>query len=269
MMRVVACLASATLLTMSCRTEEPVQSSPPSALDGEGASLVEETRAEPTPLEAADDLVQRDAPESEKPGSSDEAPTDVATPEAATAEVALPPEAEVKERDLSAELNAAIGMPRDCVEDFERATPTTIRISVTALVRPSGAILQPTASGTGLSSQARQCVARRVGAVILNPLDGDVSQRVSTVVEIPYVPPQQPVGTKVGAPDPALRNVREPLPPRREVAPSGRPIQEPTSRPIQDPSSRPIQERDSRRIRGPEPRPIDGWEVDEGAKEWR
>lgn len=171
-------------------------------------------------------------------------------------------------RDLSAELKEAVGVPDDCVQDLRRVTPTTLRLTVTALVRPSGVVIQPSVSGTGISQEARQCIARRVSSVVLRPLPDDVSQRVSTVIEIEYVPPSVR-GAKAGAPDPELRNVREPLPKRPEVAPSGRPIQEPTSRPIQDPTSRPIQEPKSRKVRGPQPRPIDGWETDESSKEWR
>lgn len=173
-------------------------------------------------------------------------------------------------RDLSAELGAAVGIPTDCTADFERATPTTIRVDVTALVRPSGAVTQASATGTGLTLSARQCIARRAESVVLQPLDDGLSQRVSTVIEIDYVPPSSTVvGVKAGAPDPELRNVRDPLPPRPEVAPSGRPIQEPTSRPIQEPRSRSIQEPSSRKVRGPQPRPIDGWDVDESSKDWR
>ncbi|HSN84030.1 MAG TPA: hypothetical protein VLS88_15730 [Polyangiales bacterium] len=175
---------------------------------------------------------------------------------------------ETAPRDLSAELNQAVGVPDDCVQDLTRVTPTTLRVTVTALVRPSGVVIQPSVSGAGISQEARQCIARRVGNVVLRPLPDDVSQRVSTVIEIEYVPPSVR-GAKAGAPDPELRNVREPLPKRPEVAPSGRPIQEPTSRPIQDPTSRPIQDPKSRKVRGPQPRPIDGWETDESSKEWR
>ena len=173
-------------------------------------------------------------------------------------------------RDLAAELRGAVGKPNDCLQDFERASPTTIQVTLSALVRSSGALTQVTAAAHGLSPQARQCIARQAEAVTLQPLAAESSQRISTVIEIEYVPPSATArGVQAGAPDPQLRNVREPLPKRPEVAPSGRPIQDPTSRPIQDPKARPIQEPSSRKVRGPQPRPIDGWDVDENAKEWR
>jgi len=268
MIRVVACFASAVLLMLGCRTEEAVQAPEPAAM--------EQQEIQPSEPESSGSSEERPASVVEPPGESSpsaivsgEARDDLQSPEELPAGEQVGNAAAAPARDLAAELNAAVGVPSECLVDLTRATPTTIRVSVSALVRPSGAIIQPTASGAGLSRQAEQCVARRVDAVVLKPLDGDVSQRVSTVIEIPYEPPREVVGTKVGAPDPELRNVREPLPPRREAAPSGRPIQEPTSRPIQEPSSRPIQEPNSRKPRGPKPRPIDGWDVDESAKDWR
>ncbi|MGB8224578.1 MAG: hypothetical protein WCF10_18435 [Polyangiales bacterium] len=185
-------------------------------------------------------------------------------------------EAEVEEdltkdvamRDLAAELKAAVGIPSDCVRDFEASGRTRLQVNVSATVRPSGAIILPDAFGSGLSNDARRCITRRVDAVVLKPLDGEVSQRVFTIIEIDYVPPAI-FASDPGMPEPQLRNVREPLPPRREVAPSGTPIQDRSGRPIQEQRSRPIQEPSSRKIRGPKPRAIDGYEVDENAKEWR
>ncbi|MGB5812772.1 MAG: hypothetical protein WBG86_19715, partial [Polyangiales bacterium] len=155
------------------------------------------------------------------------------------------------------------------VQNPQPARTTAVRIDATATIRPSGVVIHPSATGVGLSQAERQCVARRVGAAVLAPLSGDVSQRTTTVFEVELRPPTEPSTYRVGTPDPQLRNVREPLPQRPEVAPSGRTIQEPTSRPIQDPTSRPVQEPNSRKVRGPQPRPIDGWETDESSKDWR
>ena len=262
-----ALLVSAALLAIGCRTEELAASPEPAPIEHNEGELPELNRVEDVQQAPESDEQALDL--SSTPAEPDEAGDAAPSPDAFPSTGRSDDLAAGPARDLAAELNAAVGVPSECLVDLTRATPTTIRVSVSALVRPSGAIIQPTASGTGLSRQAEQCVARRVDAVVLKPLDGDASQRVSTVIEIPYEPPREVVGTKVGAPDPELRNVREPLPPRREAAPSGRPIQEPTSRPIQEPSSRPIQEPSSRKPRGPKPRPIDGWDVDESAKDWR
>ena len=146
-----ACLVSAALLAIGCRTEELAASPEPAPIQqGEG---------EPSEQSRVEEV--QETPESDEP-------------------------AERPARDIGAELDAAVAVPRGRLADPTRATPTTIGVSVSALVRPSG-----------------------------------------------------------------------------------RPIQEPTSRPIQEPSSRPIQEPSSRKPRGPKPRPIDGWDVDESAKDWR
>jgi hypothetical protein len=94
---------------------------------------------------------------------------------------------------------------------------------------------------------------------------------VSTVIEMEYEPPVI-VEAEPGVPEPRLRNVREPLPKRPEVAPSGKPISGyPTEKWISGgfDGGRPIQEPTSRKIKGPKPKPIDGYDVDENAQDWR
>ena len=177
---------------------------------------------------------------------------------------------EVEARDLGEELEEAVGVPLDCVRDYQANSPTKIRVSVSATVRPTGMVITPSVYGYGLSAEARKCIEERVSLVVLPPLDKTVSETVSTIVEIDYEPPVI-VEADPGTPEPVLRNTREPLPKRPEVAPSGRPIQEPTSRPISGgfDGGRPIQEPTSKKVRGPKPRPIDGYTVDENAQDWR
>jgi hypothetical protein len=205
------------------------------------------------------------------PSPSAREPIDAPKPEPVVGLPSFESEIEEKEkRDLAAELNSAVGVPTDCVRDFVASSPTKIRVSVSATVRPTGMIITPTAYGSGLSAAARQCIERRVETVVLRPLDQPVSEVVSTTIEIDYTP-EVIVEADPGVPEPQLRNVREPLPKRPEVAPSGRAIQEPTSKWISGgfDGGRPIQEPTSRKITGPKPRPIDGYEVDENAQEWR
>lgn len=173
------------------------------------------------------------------------------------------------ERDLGAELKAAVGVPSDCVRDFVASKPTTIRISVNAIVRPTGMCIEPTAYGSGLSAAALECIRRRIGTVVLKPLeDTEKSETAATVIEIAYQPPVV-VESDPGTPEPRLKNVKEPLPKRPEVAPSGRPIQEPTSKPIQGGNAKDPSGPQGRPISGPKPRAIDGYDVDENAQEWR
>lgn len=177
---------------------------------------------------------------------------------------------EAPQRDLGAELKAALGTPTDCVRDFAASTPTTIRINVTGIVRPTGMIIEPSAYGSGLSKTALDCVRQRVGLVVLKPLDDTVSSTASTVVEIAYEPPVI-VESDPGVPEPKLKNVVAPLPKRPDIAPSGVPIQKPTSKPIEggEKTERPIAGPEPKKISGPKPRAIDGYEVDENAQDWR
>ena len=265
-----ACIVSLAA-TMGCKRDADPSSSETASLE----RSIEAPLAQPVLPEASDEVAAAREP-SGGDGESVEAIVDRLKAEPSPSSLEANPGVleEVDDtglgRDLTVELKEALGTPTECLEGLEQATSTTVRVTVSALVRPSGAVIQATAAGTGLSPQARQCIARRAEAVGLKPLGDSESQRISTVVEVDYAPLSSVVeSAEAGAPDPELRNVREPLPKRPEIEPSGRPIQEPTSRPIQEPTSRPIQEPNSRRIRGPEPRPIDGWDVDESSKEWR
>ena len=175
---------------------------------------------------------------------------------------------EEPERDLGAELKAALGSPRDCVRDFVASRPTTIRISVTGIVRPTGMIIEPSAYGSGVSAAALNCIRQRVGTVVLDPLDDTVSSNASTVIEIDYQPPVI-VESDPGVPEPKLKNVKQPLPKRPDIPPSGKPIEGGTDRPIQGGTASDPNGPQGVPISGPKPRAIDGYEVDQNAQEWR
>ncbi|MGB5704824.1 MAG: hypothetical protein WBM48_18525 [Polyangiales bacterium] len=174
------------------------------------------------------------------------------------------------ERDLSAELNAAIGTPSDCVRDFTAPRPTKIRVSVSATVRPTGMVITPSAYASGISTAARLCIERRVGSVVLAALEEPVSQSVSTVVEIDYEP-EVIVEADPGVPEPDLKNVRAPLPKYPMIPLDAKFIDGwPTSNWISGgfDGGIPMQKDTSKRIRGPKPVPIDGYEVFENAQIW-
>lgn len=175
---------------------------------------------------------------------------------------------EEPERDLGAELKAALGTPSDCVSDFVASKAMTIRINVSGVVRPTGMIIEPAAYGSGLSSTALNCVRQRVGTVVLKPLDETVSSTASTVVEIKYEPPVI-VESSPGVPEPKLKNVKQPLPKRPDIPPSGKPIQGGTDVPIHGGTASDPNGPQGVPIKGPKPRAIDGYEVDENAQEWR
>lgn len=242
MIRASACCV-ATLLLFGCKSgEEPVRGANPG---------VEPARYAPQPKASRE-------------------PAEAPRPEEFREPVDLTEAEDEPERDLAAELKAAVGTPLECVRDYTAVEPTTIRISVTATVRPTGVVIEPGAYGAGLSARARDCIERHLERVALPSLEKPVSETVSTIIEIDYDPPVI-VESDPGTPEPRLTNVREPLPKRPDIPPSGRPIQQPTSRWISGgfDGGRPIQEPRSRKVRGPKPRPIDGYDVDENAKEWR
>jgi len=184
-----------------------------------------------------------------------------ADPEAAAA--AEPVEAAQVEppkpaRDLATELRAAVGSPADCLQDYRPSSPMTIRINISAIVRPTGMIIEPSARGRGLSTNDQRCVEQRVGDVTLTPLGGEASEPVSTYVDIRYQPPSIEE-SDVGGPAPDLKDVVEPLPKKTPIAPSGVPIEGPAANPIEGPSGVPIEGPKGVPVEGPKPERIDGY----------
>ena len=206
------------------------------------------------------------------PPAVPEAPAEIPEPEPREPERLVVGTTEVRQepkRDLGAELKSALGVPSDCIRDFVAPRPMTIRVSVSGIVRPTGMVIEPSAYGSGLSAAALECIKQRIGIVVLDPLpDGEKSETATTIIEMEYEPPVV-IESVAGVPEPHLKNVKEPLPKRPEVAPSGKPIQEPTSKPIQGGKSVDPSGPQGRPITGPKPRAIDGYEVDENAQQWR
>jgi hypothetical protein len=167
-------------------------------------------------------------------------------------DVANPP------RDLAGELQAAVGSPVDCLQDYQPSAATVIRVGISALVRPSGLVIEPSASGNGLSSNDLRCIEERVGDVVLPPLDAQASQPVSTYVELNY---QRPAVKEydVGEPTPKLNDVVEALPKKKTIRPSGVPIDKAPSDAIDGPKGVPIEGPRGVPIQGPKPKPIDGY----------
>ncbi len=206
------------------------------------------TPAEATPLPADQAPVGPEEPEAtQEPGEELEATQEPAE------ELAKPP------RDLAAELRAAVGSPLDCLQDYQPGAATMIRVSISAVVRPSGLIIQPSASGRGLSINDRRCIEQRVGDAVLLALDTQTSQPVSTYVDLNYQPPAL-AEDDVGVPTPKLKDVVEPLPKKETIPPSGVPIDKAPSDPIDGPHGVPIEGSKGVPIEGPRPKPIDGYE---------
>ncbi len=176
---------------------------------------------------------------------------------------------EIVQRDLGAELHAALGSPTMCLRDYASDRPTTIRISVSAIVRPTGMCIEPKAYGSGLSAAALKCIEQRVGTVVLKELeDTTESKTASTVVEINYEPPAI-VEADPGMPEPDLKNASYPLPKRPTLPRTGIPIDDRFRGWLDGGDVKQIEGTKPRKIVGPKPRAIDGYEVDENAQDWR
>lgn len=72
-------------------------------------------------------------------------PAETPRPEEFFVDLADDPEEtnEKVDRDLAAELKAAIGTPTACLTDFTVSSPTKLRINVTATIRPTGMVITP------------------------------------------------------------------------------------------------------------------------------
>ena len=236
---------SPTASTEPSDVEEVVPPEPADTLPSEPAEALEQSGA----TGAMQELGEVAAGE---PSKALEARPAAAPTEAPAAEPVRP------SRDLPAELSAAIGSPVDCLRDYRPASATTIRVNISALVRPTGMVIEPSASGGGLSANDLRCVEQRAGDVTLSPLSGAASERVTAIVNIDYQPPRVEE-YDVGAPTPKLQDVVQPLPKKQPIPPSGKPIEGPAPDRIKGPSGVPIEGPKGVPIEGPKSKPIDGY----------
>jgi len=176
----------------------------------------------------------------------------------------------VPARDLGAELQAALGSPVDCLNDYRPSPGTVVRVSISAIVRQSGLVIEPSASGAGLSANDRRCIEQRVGDIVLAPFDAEASRPVSTSVDL--VVGAGPVKeADVGLPNPKLKDVRDIEGGSFEtIDESGIPIEKlPADAPV-GPRGDPIKGSEGVPIAGPKPVEIEGYPLDEkeGAERW-
>lgn len=223
------------LLAFGCKEEQPA---------AESTDLLEEQAGD---VVAPDDVETPPAVgEAAEPSSPVEAQPSAPSEPA----VAVPPP-----RDLASEVREALGSPRDCIEDYRPASPKTIRVSITAVVRPTGMIIEPNASAAGLSMNDVRCIEERLGAIMLGPLAGQASEHIATSVEIDYEPPAVEA-YRVAPPPPESDTVVHSLPKKKPIAPSGVPIEGPDADPIEGPDGVPIDGPEAVKISGPKGVPI-------------
>ncbi|MDH3202331.1 MAG: hypothetical protein OEM15_15675 [Myxococcales bacterium] len=211
----------------------PVEALPPDSTEGAVRPVTPEQAAEPEPAAAVE------AEPAEQAAATEPARTSAP-------------------RDLGEELRTAVGSPADCLQDYRPSSPTTIRINISAVVRSTGMIIEPSATGRGLSANDRRCVEQRIGDVTLAPLGGEASEPVTTYLDIQYQPPEVEE-YDVEWPSPKLKDVVEPLPKKKPIAPSGVPIEGPAADPIEGPRGVPIEGSRGVPIEGPKPKPIEGY----------
>lgn len=251
------------LLLAGCKSrrdpaEQPSTAAEPPAPPSELPVAVDDAPVVADESNAAPPIDEQAAPA----GEASDTPAPAEGPAAAEGE-----RASVAARDLAAELRAAVGSPLDCIQDYRPSNTTVIRVNISAIVRPSGLIIEPSASGTGLSANDRGCIQRRVGDVVLAPFDALQSQSVSTSLELNYEAPA-PKEANVGVPTPELKDVVEALPKKPTIPRSGTPIDTaPFDRP-DGPKGLPPDGPKGDKITGPKPKPIDGYEVEEDSEIW-
>ncbi|MFW2386715.1 MAG: hypothetical protein ACN4G0_00140 [Polyangiales bacterium] len=241
-------LCASLVLALACKPrDEPSAPPAPSAV----AEPASPDNAEPPALRtgsATDPIVEKPAdPVAEKPADPVAAePAKLLEPEPTPA----PPP-----RDLAAELRAAVRSPADCLRDYQPASAKLIRVEIRAVVRPTGMVIEPSASGGGLSANDLRCLEQRAGDVVLSPLTDTVSAHVSTFVDIQYEPPTVEE-YDVGGALPKRKNVVPSLPKKEPIAPSGKPLEGPEADPIDGPSGVPIEGPRGVPIEGPQAKPI-------------
>jgi len=177
-------------------------------------------------------------------------------------------------RNLSVELRDAIQKPEACLQDYRPSAAMTIHVEISAVVRPSGMVIEPDASAPGLSANDQRCFEKMVSDVVLSPLSTQVSEPVSTSIDIAW--PGQGYAVDeydVGGPKPDLEDVERPLPKKPTIPKSGIPIKESPDYvpgkaieyphggvPPTGPKGVPVE--------GPRPVPIEGYQVEEDAERW-
>lgn len=225
------------------------------------------------PVRGARQSVAR-APMASLPAAPPKEPRDMPLPHEVEPSLVRTATEETVERNLGSELKAALGLPLDCVRDFTSSNDTTIHISVSAIVRPTGMCIEPRAYGSGLSSAALKCVERRLGSVVLKPLeDTTESKAASAVIEINYEAPVV-VEADPGTPEPEINNVVHSMPKRPAIPLVGQggpgiPIDDSFRGWLEGGNVKHPDGPKPQKISGPKPRPIDGYEVDESAQNWR
>jgi hypothetical protein len=185
-------LATLLLWSGSCRKSEPVQVRPPGMVDSEGKAIqpkpVQPAAPEPAPTPEAPTVYDFERPSRPDPGalSAPLPPTGLS----AKATLGVPTEldAGAPQRDLNAELSAALAPASSCVDVMKAAAQPDGRltISVTAHVLGTGHVSRATVTAPGQPASVLACVEKQVLALSLpGPiLDAPLQVMGSTQLQI-------------------------------------------------------------------------------------
>lgn len=103
------------------------------------------------------------------------------------------PEQKPEERDLNAELLAAVGSPVDCLKPRTGDTaPTSLRVQIDATVVETGLVTRAYAHSSQLDPEELQCMTKRVSALRLaGPID-QAPRSLSATLELTAKTPENP-----------------------------------------------------------------------------
>jgi hypothetical protein len=113
--------------------------------------------------------------------------------EAPKAKPAAAPEEKPEERDLNAELLAAVGTPIDCLKPRTgESAPTSLRIQIDATVVETGLVTRAYAHSSQLDAEELQCMTKRASALRLRAPIDQAPRSLSATLELTAKTPGDP-----------------------------------------------------------------------------
>jgi len=104
-----------------------------------------------------------------------------------------PPEQKPEERDLNAELLAAVGSPVDCLKPRQGdSAPTALRIQIDATVVETGLVTRAYVHASDLDAEELQCMTKRVSALRLRAPIDQAPRSLSATLELTAKTPENP-----------------------------------------------------------------------------
>jgi hypothetical protein len=103
------------------------------------------------------------------------------------------PEQKPEERDLNAELLAAVGSPVDCLKPRTgESAPTALHIQIDATVVETGLVTRAYAHSSQLDAEELQCMTKRVSSLRLRAPIDQAPRSLSATLELTSKTPESP-----------------------------------------------------------------------------